>query len=1216
MTHTGRVRSFAAALAAVVVVTGLALVPATAAGADPGGIVISELHYHAGSDLDTDDFVELANTAAGAIDVSGWSFSQGITAVLPAGTVIPAGGRIVLSPDAASFTALYGFGPDAIYTGKLSNSGETVQLVDAAANVVDTVSYLDASPWPGTPDGTGPSLELRDLMADNTLAESWAASTVNGGTPRARNSVEGVPAVTQVTATPQRPDPGQAVVVSARLPIGSAATLTYKVMFGADVTIPFVDDAGSPGGAGDGQFAASIPGQAAGQLVRYRVNGTSQGTAMASPDPADSIRYHGVVVKNPSVTSPLPVIEWFMPDAVYKDILANHRYDDYQGEAVIAYNGAVYDNARMSVRGNTSRSMTKVSWKVEMPVGHELDMGPKLPYTLDEFAIQRDPDAYADLSWATVAAAGARSLSIQAVRTQRNGQFWSLGRLMELEDGTWRKAQGVDNWAIYKGDGGSLAKTSSVATLVANEWLDKKSRKSEDYSDVWNLSQRIDASPSAAQKEWMYQNINIPEVINYMAINSVIRHTDSGWYNWFIARDTEGTGRWELWHWDLDYTFTTPARDGKGVFLTPDTSNRLTQAVLAYPDWKEMFMRRLRTLADQFLPAPRFENQWDAIAGPSTADWNLDVKAWGGLTPAEARGRLLDGLADRRNVIANNTGAGKPVPASQSAEPNVVINEIQYHPAGGDAAEFLELTNPSATESVDLSGWTIDGIGLTIQPGTVLLPKANVVFVSNDVAFRAAYAPANRFVGGTFRGHLDHAGQTLTLRQGTRVVDEVTYSPLAPWPAAAAGGGASLELVNPTADNSLPSNWSANPSSTGTPGLANSAPVIPDTANPTTAITAPAEGTAVYGPVTVTATASDDIGVVQVALRVDGSQVGIDTSAPYSFSWNANAVGPHTLQTVATDGAGKTGSSVLVHVSVPADTTPPGAPGTPVASNVGQQSLTLSWSAATDDRGVAGYRIVRNGSVLPGTVTGTTFTDTGLTPATTYRYTVRAVDTSGLVGPDSGSVDVTTLAATVNLFSDLWTAADGAAWQAAWIASTSAGTVDTLTNAGRLTITNTSGAFARAQLNGLAARTDTEALFSFRWTATGASAYFTLNLRGSGGWTNAYRPRNGYGVEFSSSSSTITVNKAVNGTTTDLKTVSGAQPLSTSKRWVRMRVSGSTIQVKTWLDGQAEPSAWTATVTDASVTAAGQLFFSLARGSSNTGTKSVLIDDLTVKDAS
>ena len=160
-----------------------------------------------------------------------------------------------------------------------------MQLVDAAATVVDTVSYLDASPWPGTPDGTGPSLELRDLMSDNTLPESWAASTVDRrhAARRATRS-RACPRSPQVAATPLRPDPGQAIVVSARLPIGATATLTYKVMFGAEVAIPFLDDAASPGGAGDGVFAATIPGQAAGQLVRYRINGVSQATAIASPD--------------------------------------------------------------------------------------------------------------------------------------------------------------------------------------------------------------------------------------------------------------------------------------------------------------------------------------------------------------------------------------------------------------------------------------------------------------------------------------------------------------------------------------------------------------------------------------------------------------------------------------------------------------------------------------------------------------------------------------------------------------------------------------------------------------------------------------------------------------------------------------------------------------------------------------------------------------------
>src|SRR4051795_7517874 len=98
----------AATMIALAATGGAPLTTAHPPGADPGGVVISELHYHAGSDVDTDDFVELANTASTPVDVSGWSFSQGVTATLPAGLVIPAGGRIVVSPDAARFTALYG----------------------------------------------------------------------------------------------------------------------------------------------------------------------------------------------------------------------------------------------------------------------------------------------------------------------------------------------------------------------------------------------------------------------------------------------------------------------------------------------------------------------------------------------------------------------------------------------------------------------------------------------------------------------------------------------------------------------------------------------------------------------------------------------------------------------------------------------------------------------------------------------------------------------------------------------------------------------------------------------------------------------------------------------------------------------------------------------------------------------------------------------------
>src|SRR5206468_8730426 len=98
-------------------------------------------------------------------------------------------------------------------------------------------------------------------------------------------------------------------------------------------------------------------------------------------------------------------------------------------------------------------------------------------------------------------------------------------------------------------------------------------------------------------------------------------------------------------------------------------------------------------------------------------------------------------------------------------------------------------------------------------------------------------------------------------------------------------------------------------------------------------------------------------------------------------------------------------------------------------------------------------------------------------------------------------------------------------------------------------------------------------------------------------------------------SGTVVVQKVVNGTTSTLASVPGGQQLTTAKQWLRLRVSGSTIQFKVWTDGTTEPAAWQSTSTDTSVTAPGQLFLSLNRGSTNVDPKGVSFDDLTIRAA-
>ncbi|MFC4885962.1 glycosyl hydrolase family 18 protein [Streptomyces beijiangensis] len=120
-----------------------------------------------------------------------------------------------------------------------------------------------------------------------------------------------------------------------------------------------------------------------------------------------------------------------------------------------------------------------------------------------------------------------------------------------------------------------------------------------------------------------------------------------------------------------------------------------------------------------------------------------------------------------------------------------------------------------------------------------------------------------------------------------------------------------------------------------------------------------------------------------------------------SVSFGFNGAGSGSPSNCKLNGASCDGGT-----TVPGDN-PPSAPGTPTASAVTNTTLTLNWSAATDDKGIKNYDVYR-GSTKIATVTGTTANDTGLTAGTTYTYSVKARDTIDQVGTSSGTLTVTT----------------------------------------------------------------------------------------------------------------------------------------------------------------------------------------------------------------
>lgn len=122
-----------------------------------------------------------------------------------------------------------------------------------------------------------------------------------------------------------------------------------------------------------------------------------------------------------------------------------------------------------------------------------------------------------------------------------------------------------------------------------------------------------------------------------------------------------------------------------------------------------------------------------------------------------------------------------------------------------------------------------------------------------------------------------------------------------------------------------------------------------------------------------------------------------------------------TFTVKARDEAGNVSAaspSVTAHTqptAPPVDTTPPTAPANLASTGTTQNSVSLSWSAATDNVGVTGYDVLNGGAVAT-SVTGTSATVSGLTADTSYTFTVQARDAAGNTSPASNAVTVRTQA--------------------------------------------------------------------------------------------------------------------------------------------------------------------------------------------------------------
>jgi len=151
-------------------------------------VVFNEIMYHPAANEPTLEWVELYNQMSVDVDISGWRISNGIEHTFPNGTLIRGGGYLVVAISPGTLSALTGvtnlFGP---FSGRLSNSGEKLELQDINGRSMDSVNYGTDGDWPPGPDGSGVSLAKKHPNLASKAAGNWTASLQIGGTPGAAN---------------------------------------------------------------------------------------------------------------------------------------------------------------------------------------------------------------------------------------------------------------------------------------------------------------------------------------------------------------------------------------------------------------------------------------------------------------------------------------------------------------------------------------------------------------------------------------------------------------------------------------------------------------------------------------------------------------------------------------------------------------------------------------------------------------------------------------------------------------------------------------------------------------------------------------------------------------------------------------------------------------------------------------------------------------------
>lgn len=576
-------------------------------------VAINEIFYHAPNELDQLEFVELTNTGDTPIRLAGWKLAGEIDYEFPVDTVLDPHGYVVVAKNGEILKEFFDVEALGEFKKSLSNRGGELKLVDAEDQVVESVEYRDRAPWPVAADGYSASMERVCPTGPAGVASNWAPSELSddyaswpSGSPGARNSVASVhvpPVVESVEWQPKGLRAGEALSVSVKLANADqieSAHVHYRIVAPGTVG---KEEAIALRRQGDVFVAMLPPSSRSNRLLRFRISakGRSGGTIFY-PHPHELRPAFSVYVRGDLRPDKIPLVQLFFVGG--REFARGERYRESQsgggyrggyghrgfggpgrygdssatplppqGPAAVIYmdpkqrTPQVFDFVNVVER--------KSGWKARFHKDLLLDGMNTVNFLYEP--VERTV-VNESLSYKLYELAGNKACKHGFARLAINGEPVGYHLYFEQPNGNFLRRNKIeDTGDLYKLIWMGTAEMSSRVPYADQRIrpditgrYEKKSNRHEGHQDLIRV---IEAFENATSDEHVWQlitkHIEINQVVNYFAVNSLISHWDGFFNNYFAYFDRQGTGKWSLYPWDQDSTWSQRGGSSDSLYRMP-----------------------------------------------------------------------------------------------------------------------------------------------------------------------------------------------------------------------------------------------------------------------------------------------------------------------------------------------------------------------------------------------------------------------------------------------------------------------------------------------------------------------------------------------------------------------------------------------------------------------------------------------------------------------